>query len=110
MSTQLVDIYEPELQRRFLEDFGRELFKESIIGQEPSTTLGLDPVSRSTPKTYWLHNKMYIGVLFTQKIATKPWIKYQATIQHHRRIFVATLLLTNLKSVAGYQSFVLVCW
>ena len=55
----MVDIYKPELQRRFFKDFMKGLFKKSIIVQELSTTLlGLDPVSRSTTKTYWLHNAM----------------------------------------------------
>ena len=73
MSTQLVDIYEPELQRRFFEDFGRGLFKESIIGQEPSTTLlGLDPVSRSTPKTYWVVVYPKSGYKIMDPISSHP--------------------------------------
>ena len=65
----MVDIYQPELQRRFSEDFRGVLLKKSIIGQHLQYQ-GADP-----------------------KVATKSWIQYQAAIQQHlRRIFIATLL------------------
>ena len=69
----MVDIYQPELQRRFSEDFRGVLLKKSIIGQHLQARIqyqGADP-----------------------KVATKSWIQYQAAIQQHlRRIFIATLL------------------
>ena len=64
---------DPELKQRSLKILEGGLCKESITAQAPvsighsTRQLGLDQVSSGPAQTNWLHNAIYIGLLFTPK-------------------------------------------